>query len=126
MEPRLQPVTPQPPRDRRRHQQLHPQIGAVLGISALTVLLGTATPANALHLFHHASTLIAFTGAMAALTRACARARPRPPRRRGRAGGGCRGARPDHRRSEDKMKLEGKTILITRDGSGSFRDGGCT
>jgi EmrB/QacA subfamily drug resistance transporter len=44
------------------------QIGAVLGISALIVLLGTPTPANALHLFHRAWALIALTGAAAAVT----------------------------------------------------------
>jgi EmrB/QacA subfamily drug resistance transporter len=44
------------------------QIGAVLGISTLIVLLGTPTPANALHLFHRAWTLMALTGAIAAVT----------------------------------------------------------
>ena len=44
------------------------QIGAVLGISTLIVLLGTPTPANALHLFHRAWALIALTGGIAALT----------------------------------------------------------
>jgi EmrB/QacA subfamily drug resistance transporter len=43
------------------------QIGAVLGISTLIVLLGTPTPANALHLFHRAWALIALTGAIAAI-----------------------------------------------------------
>jgi EmrB/QacA subfamily drug resistance transporter len=43
------------------------QIGAVLGISALIVLLGTATPATALHLFHRAWALMALTGAIAAV-----------------------------------------------------------
>jgi EmrB/QacA subfamily drug resistance transporter len=43
------------------------QIGAVLGISGLIVLLGTPTPANALHLFHRAWALIALTGALAAI-----------------------------------------------------------
>ena len=44
------------------------QIGAVLGISTLIVVLGTPTPANALHVFHRAWGLIALTGAIAALT----------------------------------------------------------
>jgi EmrB/QacA subfamily drug resistance transporter len=44
------------------------QIGAVLGISTLIVLLGTPTPASALHLFHRAWTLMALTGAIAAVT----------------------------------------------------------
>jgi EmrB/QacA subfamily drug resistance transporter len=44
------------------------QIGAVLGISTLIVLLGTPTPANALHLFHRAWALMALTGAIAAVT----------------------------------------------------------
>jgi EmrB/QacA subfamily drug resistance transporter len=44
------------------------QIGAVLGISTLIVLLGTPTPANALHVFHRAWALIALTGAVAAVT----------------------------------------------------------
>jgi EmrB/QacA subfamily drug resistance transporter len=44
------------------------QIGAVLGISTLIVLLGTPTPATALHLFHRAWTLMALTGAIAAVT----------------------------------------------------------
>jgi EmrB/QacA subfamily drug resistance transporter len=43
------------------------QIGAVLGISVLIVLIGTPTPANALHVFHGAWTLIALTGGLAAL-----------------------------------------------------------
>src|SRR5205823_4601290 len=43
------------------------QIGAVLGISTLIVLLGTPTPADALHLFHRAWALIALTGAIAAV-----------------------------------------------------------
>jgi EmrB/QacA subfamily drug resistance transporter len=43
------------------------QIGAVLGISTLIVLLGTPSPANALHLFHRVWALIALTGAIAAL-----------------------------------------------------------
>jgi hypothetical protein len=34
----------------------------------LIVLLGTPTPANALHLFHRAWTLMALTGATAAVT----------------------------------------------------------
>jgi EmrB/QacA subfamily drug resistance transporter len=44
------------------------QIGAVLGISTLVVLLGTPTPANALHLFHRAWALMALAGAIAAIT----------------------------------------------------------
>ena len=44
------------------------QIGAVLGISTLVVLLGTPTPANALHVFHRAWALMALTGALAAIT----------------------------------------------------------
>jgi EmrB/QacA subfamily drug resistance transporter len=44
------------------------QIGGVLGISTLIVLLGTPTPANALHLFHRAWALIALTGLIAAIT----------------------------------------------------------
>jgi EmrB/QacA subfamily drug resistance transporter len=44
------------------------QIGAVLGISTLIVLLSTPTPANALYLFHRAWTLMALTGAIAAVT----------------------------------------------------------
>jgi EmrB/QacA subfamily drug resistance transporter len=44
------------------------QIGGVLGISILIVLLGTPTPATALHLFHRAWALMALTGAVAALT----------------------------------------------------------
>jgi EmrB/QacA subfamily drug resistance transporter len=43
------------------------QIGAVLGISALIVLLGTPSPAHALHVFHRAWTLMALTGAVAAV-----------------------------------------------------------
>jgi EmrB/QacA subfamily drug resistance transporter len=43
------------------------QIGAVLGISVLIVLIGSPTPDNALHLFHRAWTLIAVTGAAAAI-----------------------------------------------------------
>jgi EmrB/QacA subfamily drug resistance transporter len=43
------------------------QIGAVLGISTLIVLLGTPTPANAVHLFHRTWALIALTGAVAAV-----------------------------------------------------------
>jgi hypothetical protein len=43
------------------------QIGAVLGISTLIVVLGTPTPANAVHLFHRAWTLMAITGAVAAV-----------------------------------------------------------
>ena len=44
------------------------QIGAVLGISTLIVVLGTPTPANAVHLFHRAWALMAITGAVAAVT----------------------------------------------------------
>jgi EmrB/QacA subfamily drug resistance transporter len=44
------------------------QIGAVLGISILVVLLGTPTPAHALDQFHRAWTLMALTGATAAIT----------------------------------------------------------
>jgi EmrB/QacA subfamily drug resistance transporter len=43
------------------------QIGAVVGISALIVVLGTPSPENALHLFHRAWALIALTGALAAI-----------------------------------------------------------
>jgi EmrB/QacA subfamily drug resistance transporter len=43
------------------------QIGAVLGISTLIVVLGTPTPANAVHLFHRAWALMAITGAVAAV-----------------------------------------------------------
>src|SRR5262245_41179068 len=43
------------------------QIGAVVGISALIVLVGTATPTDALHVFHRAWALIALTGAVAAI-----------------------------------------------------------
>ena len=43
------------------------QIGAVLGISTLIVVLGTPTPATALHVFHRAWSLIALTGAVAAV-----------------------------------------------------------
>jgi hypothetical protein len=39
----------------------------VLGISVLIVLIGTPTPANALHVFHDAWALIALTGGLAAL-----------------------------------------------------------
>ena len=44
------------------------QIGAVLGISALIVVLGTPSPGEALHVYHRAWALIALTGAVAALT----------------------------------------------------------
>jgi MFS family permease len=44
------------------------QIGAVLGISTLIVVVGTPSPANALHVFHRAWALMALTGAIAALT----------------------------------------------------------
>jgi hypothetical protein len=40
----------------------------VLGISALIVLLGTPSPAHALHVFHRAWALMALTGAVAAVT----------------------------------------------------------
>src|ERR671935_2981669 len=43
------------------------QIGGGLGISILIVLLGTPSPATALHLFHRAWALMALTGAVAAL-----------------------------------------------------------
>jgi EmrB/QacA subfamily drug resistance transporter len=44
------------------------QIGAVLGTSSLIVVLGTPSPADALHAFHRAWALVALTGAIAALT----------------------------------------------------------
>ena len=44
------------------------QIGAVLGVSTLIVVIGTPSPANALHTFHRAWALIALTGAIAGLT----------------------------------------------------------
>jgi EmrB/QacA subfamily drug resistance transporter len=44
------------------------QIGAVLGISTLIVVLGTPTPANAVHVYHRAWVLMALTGAVAGLT----------------------------------------------------------
>src|SRR5215471_18105220 len=43
------------------------QIGAVLGIAVLIVLVGTPTSANALDVFHRAWSLIACTGAVAAI-----------------------------------------------------------
>jgi EmrB/QacA subfamily drug resistance transporter len=42
------------------------QIGAVLGISTLIVLIGTPSPADALHVFHRAWALMAVAGAIAA------------------------------------------------------------
>jgi EmrB/QacA subfamily drug resistance transporter len=42
------------------------QIGAVLGISTLIVLIGTPSPADALHVFHRAWALMALAGAIAA------------------------------------------------------------
>ena len=42
------------------------QIGAVLGVSSLIVVLGTPSPADALHVFHRAWALVALTGAIAA------------------------------------------------------------
>jgi len=42
------------------------QIGAVLGISTLIVLIGTPSPAEALHAFHRAWALMALAGAIAA------------------------------------------------------------
>jgi EmrB/QacA subfamily drug resistance transporter len=44
------------------------QIGAVLGISALIVVIGTPSPDNVLHAFHQAWALIALTGAITGLT----------------------------------------------------------
>jgi EmrB/QacA subfamily drug resistance transporter len=43
------------------------QIGAVLGISTLIAVIGTPTPANALHVFHRAWALVALTGAATGL-----------------------------------------------------------
>jgi Na+/melibiose symporter-like transporter len=43
------------------------QIGGVLGISILIAIVGTPTPADALHVFHRAWALMALTGAIAAL-----------------------------------------------------------
>ena len=43
------------------------QIGAVLGISTLIVVLGTPSPADALHAYHRAWALMALTGALAGL-----------------------------------------------------------
>jgi EmrB/QacA subfamily drug resistance transporter len=42
------------------------QIGAVLGISTLIVLIGTPSPAEAVHVFHRAWALMAVAGAIAA------------------------------------------------------------
>jgi Ca2+/Na+ antiporter len=44
------------------------QIGAVLGISGLIALLGTSSSTSVLHAYHRAWTLMAVTGAVAALT----------------------------------------------------------
>ena len=60
------------------------QIGAVLGVSSLIVVLGTPSPADALHVFHRAWALIALTGAIAALTGlALGRVRAATPGERG-------------------------------------------
>jgi MFS family permease len=44
------------------------QIGAALGISTLIVLIGTPSPADALHVYHRAWALMALTGALAGVT----------------------------------------------------------
>jgi len=56
------------------------QIGAVLGVSALIVVVGTPGRADALHGFHRAWSLIALTGAIAAVSGlALGRVRARQP-----------------------------------------------
>ena len=56
------------------------QIGAVLGISSLIVIVGTPSPADALHVFHEAWSLIALTGGLAAVAGiALGRVRARHP-----------------------------------------------
>jgi EmrB/QacA subfamily drug resistance transporter len=44
------------------------QIGAVLGISTLIVIVGTPSPADALHVYHRAWALMALTGLVSGLT----------------------------------------------------------